>query len=133
MENIPNLEIIQQLYKNFAAGNMQAVFSSFDKDIVWIRPGEPDIPFAGKFVGIEGLMKMFALQSASIKIKSFVPEKFCTNDDTVVVLGHDTADVIPTGKSYTTDWVQAFTLKNGIIIQVMVYIDTSTITKAFLQ
>ncbi|MGE5106549.1 MAG: nuclear transport factor 2 family protein [Sphingobacteriales bacterium] len=133
MENLTNLTIIQQLYKNFAAGNIPAVLAAFDKDIVWIRPGEPDIPFSGKFTGLDGLGKMFALQSASIKIKSFVPEKFCTNENTVVVIGHDTVEVIPTCKTYNTDWVQAFTLKDGLITNVMVYIDTNAIAKAFLQ
>ena len=132
MTNLSNLQIIQQLYKNFAAGNMPDVLAAFDKDIVWIRPGEPDIPFAGKFVGMEGLAKMFALQSSSIKIKSFVPEKFCANEDTVVVLGNDTVEVIPTSKSYHTDWVQAFTLRGGLITEVMVYIDSNAIARAFL-
>ena len=132
MEKLTNLEIVQQVYKNFAAGNIPGVLASFDKTIVWIRPGEPDIPFAGKFVGMDGLIKMFALQTANIKIKSFVPEKFCVNEDTVVVLGNDTVEVIPTGKSYHTDWVQAFTLRGGLITEVMVYIDSNVIAKAFL-
>lgn len=133
MENLTNLQIIQQLYKNFAAGNMSAVMASFDKDIIWIRPGEPDIPFSGKFVGMEELIRMFTLQASSIKLKSFNPEKFCTNENTVVVLGHDAANVIPTGKTYETDWVQAFTLKDGLITEVMVYIDSNAIAKAFVS
>lgn len=133
MENLSNLEIIQQLYKNFAAGNMPAVFASFDKDIIWFRPGAPDIPFAGKFTGTEGLMKMFSLQAATIKLKSFNPEKFFSNDDTVVVLGHDEAEVITTGKKYKTNWVQSFTIKNNLVTEVMVYLDTNAIAKAFLR
>lgn len=131
MDNLTNQQIIERVYQNFAEGNMQAVLFFFDKDVVWVRPGEPAIPFAGTFKGFEGLGKMFALQSASIKLKIFLPKKICTNDDSVVVLGNDTVDVISTGKSYSSDWVQAFTLKDRKIIHVQVYIDTKTIADAF--
>ena len=132
MDNLSNQQIIEQTYRNYAAGNMSAVLSSFDKDIVWVRPGAPSIPFSGIFKGIEEVTKMFAIQATTLTIKTFLPEKICTNDDTVVVLGHDIAEVIATGKTYSTEWVQAFTFKNGKIIYVQVYLDTKTIADAFL-
>ena len=49
----------------------------------------------------------------------------------VVVLGYDTAEVIATGKYYTSTWVQAFTLKDSKIIHVQAYFDTLTIAHAF--
>ena len=132
MDNVNNLQIIEQMYRNYAAGNMSAVIACFDKDIIWERPGAPYIPFSGTFNGINEVTKMFALQATTISIKSFLPQKICTSDDTVVVLGHDTVDVTATGKSYSTNWVQAFTFKDGKIIHVQVYIDTKTIADSFL-
>jgi uncharacterized protein len=126
-----NQEIIEDMFKNYGTGNMAAVIACFDKDIVWIRPGAPAIPFSGIFTGLEEVMKMFAVQATTISIKTFVPEKICTNEDTVVVLGHDVVDVIATGKSYSTDWVQAYTLKEAKIINVRVYLDTKAIAEAF--
>src|SRR5580765_6828069 len=110
MDERGNLQIIRQLYKNFSEGNLAQVLSFFDKDVVWIRPGEPDIPFAGTFTGIEGLARMLSLVANTVKIKSFVPQKFFDNGDTVVATGYDRADVITTGKTYTSDWIQVFTL-----------------------
>ena len=131
MDNLSNLQVIQQMYKSFAEGNIQAVLSFFDKNVVWVRPGEPDIPFSGTFNGFEGLAKMFAIMKETIKLKSFVPEKFYTNDDTVVVEGNDIVEVIATGKFYSSDWVQCFTFSNGKIIYVQVYMDTLKIANAF--
>ena len=37
-------------------------------------------------------MKMLAIQNKTLKLKTFVPEKMCTNEDTVVVIGHDEAE-----------------------------------------
>ena len=132
MANVSNQQIIEELYRNYAAGNISAVLSSFDKDIVWVRPGAPAIPFSGTFKGVEEVTKMFATQATTLTIKTFLPEKICTNDDTVMVLGHDIAEVIATGKTSTTGWVHSFTLKNGKIIYVQVYIDTKTMADAFL-
>ena len=131
MDDRGNLQIIRQLYKNFSEGNLPGVLSFFDKDVVWIRPGEPDIPFAGTFTGIEGLARMLSLVANTIKIKSFVPQRFFDNGDTVVATGYDSADVITTGKTYTSDWIQVFTLTNEKIIHVRVYMDTLLIAKAF--
>ncbi|KAA9041263.1 nuclear transport factor 2 family protein [Ginsengibacter hankyongi] len=132
MDKASNQQIIEDMYKNYAAGNMSAVLSCFDKDIIWERPGAPFIPFSGSFKGIEEVTKMFAIQATTLSIKKFVPEKICTNEDTVVVFGDDEVDVVATGKTYSTDWVQSFTLKDGKIICVRVYLDTKAIADAFL-
>lgn len=126
-----NVEIIKQLHKNFAAGNMQAVFSLFDKDVTWVRPGEPDIPFAGTFKGPAELAKMFGIISQSIKIKGLHPKEIFGQGETVVVIGEDTAEVITTGKSYRSEWVYVYKLKDGKIIFVQVYLDSLLLAKAF--
>jgi len=132
MDKVSNQQIIEQMYKDYEAGNISAVFSFFDKDIVWVRPGAPDIPFSGTFNGIDEVIRMFTIQAETLTVTSFVPEKICTNEDTVVVLGNDTAIVKATGKTYSEEWVQAFTFKNGKIIYVQVYIDTKMIAEACL-
>ena len=126
-----NQQVIQQMYADFGKGNIPGVLTAFSKDVVWTRAGAPFIPFSGTFNGIEEVMKMFALQEENLKMKSFVPQIFCTNDDMVVVIGHDEAEVKPTGKSYSADWVQAFTLNEGKIIKVQVFMDTKAIADAF--
>jgi ketosteroid isomerase-like protein len=126
-----NLQVIKEVYRLFGERNIPALLAYFDKDIEFVRPGNADIPFAGIFRGTEGLIKMFTIISQSIKLKAFTPENFFTNENKVVVLGSDTAEVISTGRSYTSTWVQAFTLKDGKIIHVQVYLDTLTIANAF--
>lgn len=129
--DMENLQIIQQMYRNFGEKNMEAVLSCFDKDVVWVRPGESVIPFSGTFKGMEGLAKMFTIVAQTVKINSLVPKKMLANDDTVVVIGSDNADVIATGKSYTSEWVYVYTLKDKKITHVHVYIDTMELAKAF--
>lgn len=126
-----NIQLIQKMYKDFGAGNMQSVLSNFDNDVVWVRPGEPYIPFAGTFVGIEGLAKMFGIISQTVKIKSFHPKEILGQGDTVVVIGADEADVIATGKTYLSEWVYVYTIKNKKITHVQVYLDSLLLSQAF--
>jgi len=132
MDNPGNQQIIEDMFKNYGAGNMSAVLSCFDKDVIWHRPGAPAIPFSGTFKGIEEVMRMFAIQATAISIKEFIPEKICTDEDTIAVFGHDYVNVNSTGKTYSTKWVQSYTFKDGKIIYVEVYMDTKAIADAFL-
>ena len=126
-----NQQITEQMYHDFATGNIPAVLSVFSKDVIWTRPGAPLIPFSGTFTGINEVMKMLEIQNKTLKLNTFVPGKICTNDDTVMVLGHDEAEAIETGKSYAEDWMQVFTFQNGKIIHVQVFMDTKVIADAF--
>ena len=128
-----NQQIIEQMYQDFASENIPAVLSILSKYILLIRPGAPFITISGTFTGIEEVMKMFQTQNENLKMKNFVPGKICTNEDMVVVIGHDEAEVIPTGKSYAADWVQAYTFQDGKIIQAEVFMDTKMIADAFIQ
>lgn len=126
-----SLQIIQQMYKDYEAGNMPAVMAAFDKDVVWVRPGEGAIPFSGTYKGMEGLVKMFGIIGQTVKINKFILKKIIAADDKVAVIGEDYADVIATGKSYHSEWVYLYTLKQNKISHVQVYIDTLELAKAF--
>lgn len=124
-------QTIEQMYHDFAKGNISGVLSVFSKDIIWTRPGAPYIPFSGTFTGISELMKMLEIQNNTLKLKTFVPEKICTNDDTVMVLGHDAAEVVETGKAYAEDWMHVFTFQDDKIVHAQVFMDTKVIADAF--
>jgi len=126
-----NVQIVQDVYKNFGERNVPGVLAHFDKDVVWLRPDAPEIPFCGTYNGHEGMIKFLTLVSQTIKIDSFAPKQFLGNGDTVVVVGEDSAHVISTGKSYTTHWIQLFRLKDKKIVEGRAYIDTLQIARAF--
>ena len=126
-----NIQIVKDVYKNFGEKNIPGILSYFDEEVVWERPGAPDIPFCGTFNGHEGMIKFLTLVLQNVKLDSFIPKQFLSNGDTVVVMGEDTAKAIPTGKSYSTHWIQVFVLKDQKIVLGRAYIDTLQIAKAF--
>jgi ketosteroid isomerase-like protein len=129
--DMDNIQIVQDVYKNFGERNVPAVLAHFAKNVVWMRPDAREIPFCGTYNGHEGMIKFLTLVSQTIKMDSFLPSQFLADGDTVVVMGEDSAHVISTGKSYTTHWIQVFVLKDKKIVQGHAYIDTLQIAKAF--
>ena len=125
-----NIQIVQDVYKNFGERNVPAVLAHFDKNVIWLRPDAPEIPFCGTYNGHEGMIKFLTLVSQTIRMDSFVPSEFLGHGDTVVVIGEDSAHVISTGKSNSTHWIQVFVLKDKKIVQGRAYIDTLQIAKA---
>jgi ketosteroid isomerase-like protein len=131
--NPSNEQLIKALFADYAKGDMAAVMAMMDPAIQWIEPGYPDVPFGGTYTGIKGISEMFGKQAQMLKIVSFAPKAFFSNDTMVIVLGSDSAEVISTKKVYSTDWTMAFTLSNGKITNVETYMDTNAIAKAFVK
>jgi uncharacterized protein len=130
---VTNTQIIETLFAHYAKHDIAAIMAELDEAVTWIEPGAPGVPFGGTYKGHAGVLEMFKKEAEMVKVTSFTPETFFANGDMVVVLGADSANVIATGKSYTTEWTMAFTLKNGKVTQVQTYMDTHAIAKAFLK
>ena len=45
-----NIQIVQDVYKNFGERNVPGVLAHFDKNVVWMRPDAPEIPFAERIM-----------------------------------------------------------------------------------
>jgi len=131
MDGQSNTDIVRFMYKSFAEGKVADVLACYDKDVVWERPGFPEIPFSGTYSGFDGMKKMLGIINETVNMIEFTPEKFLNDENTVLVLGKDEAIVKLTGKRYYTNWVHYFTFKDKKITHVQVLIDTLAIAKAF--
>ena len=68
---------------------------------------------------------------ASIQFQSFEPREFIAQGDKVAVLGHYVGRAKPTGRSFETDWVMIFTLRNGLVTRFIEFADSAGINEAF--
>lgn len=126
-----NLETIQKLFAAYHNGDYATLFSLMDDQITWTEPGYPDVPFGGVYHGKAGIQEMFGKEAKLLQVKQFNITGFAQNENQVLALGNDTTEVISTGKTYTTDFVMCFTLSNGLVTAVQVYMDTNEIAKDF--
>jgi ketosteroid isomerase-like protein len=61
----------------------------------------------------------------------FAPNEFIAEGDRVIALGSSTATIKETGKTFKTDWVHVFTVKNGKITNFTEFFDNAAANRAY--
>ena len=133
MEKQTNVEIIQQAYADFAAGDIAAITEKCTDDVSWGSYENPDIPYAGMFYGKPGVMEFFSRIANTIDYTDFSPKEYFNDDarDAVFVRGYHAAKVKSTGKTFSHDWLMEFYSREGKMYSFFVFVDSHDQAKAF--
>ena len=131
MNEEANTQIVKDGYEKFGSGDIPGLLSLFADDIDWATPHIENAPFSGTRLGLEEVGEFFKLLGESEDIAFFEPAEFIAQGDKVVVLGSSKATVKSTSRSYETDWVHVFTVKDGKVTNFAEFFDTAAATKAF--
>lgn len=126
-----NTEIVQSGYEKFKTGDIEGLLNLFTDDIEWSVPEIENAPFAGSRSGKKAVGEFFAQLTEAEDITRFEPLEFIAQGDKVVVLGDSAANVRATGRSYETDWVHVFHMKDGKVHEFQEFFDNAAATKAF--
>ncbi len=126
-----NLQIVQDAYGKFGSGDIAGLIGLCSDDVHWQVPEIENASFGGKRRGHEEVSEFFGLLATEEEITHFEPMEFLVADDKVVVLGISAATVRETGKSYHTEWVHIFTVKEGEIVSFVEFFDNAAATRAF--
>lgn len=124
------LELAQQLFDYYTSRNVQGFISLLHPDIIWIEPGDSDIPYAGRFEGLAEVKMFLERVAINQQFTAFILTDLCESLERVVAMGYSNANVLSTGKSYHTDWAYALTFRQEKISGVQVYMDTLAMAKA---
>ena len=124
-----NLDIIKQLYQDFAQGNIDNVFAVLAPDVEWIE--SDGIPYGGRFVGHEAILQgVFAKIGEEWDDFSAQVNQYIDGGDHIITLGVDSGTFKATGKRMSAPTASVWTLKDGKIIKFVQYIDTLAVHKA---
>lgn len=127
-----NAQAIDTIYASFATGDLEGVLSVMDDSVVWLHPGtKAEIPFAGEFKGPEGVREFFSIAFSSIDVVEQDVFSTVSEGDQVLVLGRERMRVKATGKEYDSNWIHAYTLRDGKVVRFEEYIDTAQLKDAF--
>lgn len=122
-----NVGLVRMAYDAFGRGDINALLSLLDESIEWITPGPSDLPTAGTRRGRQAVGEFFKTLNETFEITNFQAQEFVAQGDRVIVLGTDTARLKATGKTSDFQWVHAFAVRNGKIVQFSEYGDMSPI------
>ena len=129
MEN-KKVAVVQQVYTEFGKGNVQGVLDLLTDDILWIDPGFPDIPYAGKRTGKAEVTDFFMKMGSTVEFTRFEPQLFVNEGNYVVVKGFFTGKNRATQKSFETEWMMIWEVVEGKIKYYQAYIDTRNVAAA---
>lgn len=127
MSEQKNLETVQRAYKAFAEGDIPALLKFATDDVEWnFPPTYAGIPWAQRpWRGRDGVQQAFTMLTESLEFQVFQPDEFIVSRDSVVVLGHERCRVRATGRVVEANWVQIFTLRDGMVSRFREYSDTA--------
>ena len=122
-----NLEVVRKAYEAFGRGDIDGLLAQLDPNVEWRSPGPEDLPTAGQRRGHAAVQEFFQTLAGLVDIQRFEPRQFIAHDDTVVVIGDDTARVKATGTVLESRFAHVFTVRDGKVVSFEEYFDTSAL------
>jgi ketosteroid isomerase-like protein len=126
-----NVELVQNAYAAFGAGDVEKLLGLMTSDIVWEFPASKVIPWAGTYTGPGEVAKFFAALMEHSEPEIFEPVHFVASDAHVIAMGHERFRVRSTGVPWACEWAHAFTVRDGKIASFREYTDTAAMVRAF--
>jgi ketosteroid isomerase-like protein len=124
-----NTDLLKQGYKDFSAGNVEAVLAKFHPQIEWQQcTGFPFITGIGRFVGPDEIVKnIFAQIPEHYEGFRIEIDELFESGDKVVMMGHYTGIWKPTGKQFRANAVHIWTVKDRKLTSFFQAADTAEI------
>jgi ketosteroid isomerase-like protein len=133
MSEMQNVAVVQNAYAAFGRGDIPGLLALMTEDIDW-RPvigTGPHVPFSGARKGKPAVAEFFKQVAESEDFEQFEPREFVAQGDKVVAIGHYRAVTRTTRKSFESDFVMVFTLRDGKVAAFREFTDSAGIDAAF--
>jgi ketosteroid isomerase-like protein len=133
MSTEANTQIVRQAYEAFGSGNIPALLNLVDEQVDWmaIVGAGSKVPTAGARRGRAQVQEFFQTLSKTVDFKRFEPREYVAERDKVVALGFYEGTAKSTGRSWSSDWVMIFTVRDGKIVHFREFTDVMALTAAF--
>jgi ketosteroid isomerase-like protein len=130
MDTNSNVELIKKLYASFSKGDIETIIGALDEDVLWEQPNHPEIPYGGSRRG-KAAVKDFFQNVAQVQVANFEPQEFVASGDRVLAIGRWSGQARPTGKSFKSEWIMSWIVRNGKVKYFRSYEDTAAVVAAF--
>jgi ketosteroid isomerase-like protein len=131
MATTSNVQIVQDAYNNFKAGNLAGVLAHMDPSIEWVIPDIPNVRVSGTRHGRDRVQQFFTELVTDQDSLLFDPREFIADGDNVVALGKYEWRVKATGRSIAADFAHVFTIRNGQVTRFQEFMDSRAFAEAY--
>jgi uncharacterized protein len=127
-----NIALVQSLYAAFGRGDVATVVAAMAPEVTWDVVGRAkDYPLLGVRKRQDGVREFFRLIGELQEVVAFAPRDFYASGDLVFVFGSEAWKLRKTGKPVATEWVHAFSIKNGKVTVFREFTDTAQFGEAY--
>jgi hypothetical protein len=117
-----NIQIAQNCYAAFGRGDIAGILDAVDENTVWVTP-DIGLPPGGVYHGKAGVAQFFQQVGETWEFQGFEPKQFIASGDQVVVLGSYAFTSRSTGRSGSSEWAMAWTIRDGRVVHFQEYAD----------
>ena len=128
-----NVDIVRNVYDRLHGGDIPGALANFASDCEVEFLGSKNIPFAGKYVGAQGMGEALQKLTNTCDILEFGPDELHPAGDFVTVLGHEHCRCKATGREWRSRLVETFVVREGKIRSFLCMYDTARVAEAYSQ
>jgi ketosteroid isomerase-like protein len=126
-----NVLTVKKLYTAMGQPTPEAMFALLTEDVEFVVPGPPGLGAAGNWRGADGVSECLRRLRHGQETQSLEFHEFVSEGDHVVVRLHVRGKAIATGRSYESDIIHFFTLRDGKVARLLDFFDTAQLAAAF--
>ena len=124
-----NKQIVENIYKCFASGDIPSLLGTFDENIEWTEA--EGFPYGGTYIGANAILEnVFMKLGGEWEGFSAAPDEILDAGDNIIALGNYAGKYNKTGKSMKAPYAHIWTLRNGKIVKFVQYTDTLKVAEA---
>ena len=125
------LSVVDDLYAAYMKGDMETVMAGLDPGVVWRVVGRrSDHPAFGEWHGRQGAADFFATVGEALEFELFKVDGFYPSQDKVFVMGHYAMVHRSTGRRAASDFIHVLTVRDGLAVEFVEFLDTATMAEA---
>ncbi|MFI1166146.1 nuclear transport factor 2 family protein [Streptomyces sp. NPDC020801] len=125
-----NVDVVRRFFQLFDEGRLADIEALLTDDFEWVYHGPKSLPWAGTYRGVEGFRQFFVIVRDLIQVQECVAYDYLDAGDRVVVLGVSRTLVLANDRGYEAQWMNVFTVRDGLISRYLDLYDTASVVEA---
>jgi transcriptional regulator with XRE-family HTH domain len=124
--------ILEAIAARIGEGNWAELVNLLSRDARVVVPGPEVVPICGEYRGADGIQRLHDRSVLSIDYHAPPAiHDIRAQDNLVVINGIDRLRAIPTGKSFSTPWMNVYEFERDRLVRIDMWADTAIASRAF--
>ncbi|MGW5646085.1 nuclear transport factor 2 family protein [Saccharopolyspora sp. NPDC003752] len=129
-------KVVREWFAALGEGDLARAFTQLDDDVEWVNKpsvaGLPEIlPWVGTFHGLAEVQSSFEIFHSLAEVNWVELVELLVDGDQAAAVLREKATVRDTGRTFSTQYVEWFTVRGGKVTNWRIYIDATCMVDAF--